>query len=326
MNETKTLVDTRRVWLYCAIAFLPAYLIALVVFLTGGLVDSPPIAEGLNLAFLLLIVYMLTPALAHILTRLITREGWNNLYLRPKLKRGWRYWLLAWFGTPALMGLGMLVYFLLFPQYFDPELTVLREMLVSSGFDLDTLQMPLAMLLLIQTLQGVILAPILNAIPIFGEEFGWRAYLQPKLMPLGPRKALVVTGIIWGLWHAPIIAMGYNYGNFDPNYWGAPWSGIVMMTLGTIWLGIFFGWLTLKADSVWPAVIGHAVLNGTAAISLFMARGTPLMLLGPTPVGLIGGVGFIAVALLIFLIPGTFQVKEVVSASEEVIDLATVEG
>ena len=315
MNEPKTPVDIRRVWLYCAIAFLPAYLIALAIYLTGGLIDSPPIAEGLNLALLLLIVYMLTPALAHILTRIITREGWNNLYLRPKLKHGWLYWLLAWFGTPALMGIGMLVYFLLFPQYFDPELAVLRDMLISSGFDLDTLQMPLAMLLLIQTLQGVILAPILNAIPILGEEFGWRAYLQPKLMSLGPRKAMVVTGIIWGLWHAPIIAMGYNYGNFDPNYWGAPWSGIVMMTLGTIWLGIFFGWLTLKADSVWPAVIGHAVLNGTAAIALFMARGTPLMLLGPTAVGLIGGLGFIAVALLIFVIPGAFQVKEVVSAS-----------
>ncbi|HET60013.1 MAG TPA: CPBP family intramembrane metalloprotease [Chloroflexi bacterium] len=323
MLETKNTVDTRRVLIYCIIAFLPAYLIALVIYLTGGLIDSPSLAAGLNLALLLLIVYMLTPALAHILTRIITREGWNNLYLRPKLKRGWLFWLLAWFGTPALMGIGMLVYFLLFPQNFDPELAVLREMLVSSGFDLDTLQIPLAMLLLIQTLQGVILAPILNAIPILGEEFGWRAYLQPKLMPLGPRKALVVTGIIWGLWHAPIIAMGYNYGNFDPNYWGAPWSGIAMMTLGTIWLGIFFGWLTLKADSVWPAVVGHAVLNGTAAISLYMTRGTPLLLLGPTPVGLVGGIGFIAFALLIFSLPGAFRVKDVVSASEEVIDLAT---
>lgn len=322
MNDTKNTVEIRRVWIYCVIAFLLAYLIALVIYLTGGLADSPPIAAGLDLALLLLIVYMLTPALAHILTRIITREGWSNLYLRPKLKRGWLYWLLAWFGTPVLMGVGMLVYFLLFPPYFDPQLSVLRDMLVSSGFDLDTLQMPLAMLLLIQTLQGVILAPILNAIPILGEEFGWRAYLQPKLMPMGPRKALVMTGIIWGVWHAPIIAMGYNYGNFDPNYWGAPWSGIVMMTLGTIWLGIFFGWLTLKADSVWPAVIGHAVLNGTAAISLYMTRGTPLLLLGPTPVGLVGGIGFITVGVLIFVIPGAFRVKDAVRASDEVLDLS----
>ena len=35
------------------------------------------------------------------------------------------------------------------------------------------------------------------------KELGWRGYLLPKLMPLGEKKALLISGLIWGLWHAP---------------------------------------------------------------------------------------------------------------------------
>ena len=52
-----------------------------------------------------------------------------------------------------------------------------------------------------QTLFAVLIAPLINSIPILGEEFGWRAYLQPKLMPLGGRTAILLTGVIWGVWH-----------------------------------------------------------------------------------------------------------------------------
>jgi membrane protease YdiL (CAAX protease family) len=300
-------VDWKRVLIYCAFAFGISYAIALVVYLTGGLTESPLLAPGISLALVLLIVYMLAPATAHILTRALTREGWKTVYLRPKFKKGWLFWLIAWLGTPVLIGVGMLIYFLIFPQYFDPELTVLWDLMASSGVSAEQLSIPMWLLLLVQIVQAVLLSPLLNAIPILGEEFGWRAYLQPKLMPLGERKAFVLTGIIWGLWHAPIIAMGYNYGNFDLNYFGAPWTGILMMTLATVWLGIFFGWLTYKAGSVWPAVIGHGSLNGIASVAFFMVKGAPLLLLGPSAVGLVGGSGFILAAVLILVIPGAMR-------------------
>ena len=67
-------------------------------------------------------------------------------------------------------------------------------------------------IILSQTVMAMVLAPLLNGIPTFGEEFGWRAYLQWKLMPLGGRKAVLLTGVIWGVWHWPVIAMGHNYG------------------------------------------------------------------------------------------------------------------
>jgi membrane protease YdiL (CAAX protease family) len=155
-----------------------------------------------------------------------------------------------------------------------------------------------ALIVIGQTITALLIAPIINAIPILGEEFGWRAYLQPKLMLLGGRKTMLRMGIVWGLWHAPLIAMGHNYGM---DYPGAPWLGI----LATIWimliLGTFLGWAVLRGGSVWPAVIGHGAFNGIVGIYVFFTQGSPILLLGPSAAGLIASWAIAVVALLIFV-------------------------
>jgi uncharacterized protein len=48
--------------------------------------------------------------------------------------------------------------------------------------------------------------PVLLAgtlLSVFGEEYGWRGYLLPKLMPLGELRASLIVGVIWGVWHFP---------------------------------------------------------------------------------------------------------------------------
>ena len=54
--------------------------------------------------------------------------------------------------------------------------------------------------------------PLWSAIPaliavtllmVFGEEYGWRGYLVPKLLPLGEVRASLIVGVIWGVWHFP---------------------------------------------------------------------------------------------------------------------------
>jgi uncharacterized protein len=152
-------------------------------------------------------------------------------------------------------------------------------------------------LFLLQMVQGVLISPILNSPATFGEEFGWRAYLQPKLMPLGGRKAVLWIGLIWGVWHWPVIFMGYEYGFSYPGY---PWLGPLLFIYITFGLGIFLGWLALRSKSVWPAVIGHAAINGFAGAAAFAVKGNVNPLLGPVPVGIIGSLGFAAVALWIF--------------------------
>lgn len=295
-------IDLRRTAVFLILAFGIAWTGGLAIFMTGGLVNSPRIGGGFTLATLILaIVYMGAPAAAHVLTRLVTREGWRDLYLRPKLRRGWVYWIICWFAPPLFIYLGAAVFFVLFPEYYDPTLTTVRKMLGAAAGGQSLAQVDPWMVVISQTLFAVLIAPLINAIPILGEEFGWRAYLQPKLMPLGGRTAMLLTGVIWGVWHWPVIAMGYNYGF---NYPGAPWLGPLAMVWFTIVFGTLIGWATLRAGSVWPAVIGHGALNGMAGIVTFFVQGQPNTLLGPSVVGVVGSIGLAVVALILFLVPG----------------------
>ena len=119
------------------------------------------------------------------------------------------------------------------------------------------------LLLAIVGVQAVVLGPVL-ALPIaFGEEYGWRGYLQGELIKLGRMRGILLVGVIWGLWHAPIIAMGHNY----PGY---PVLGIFLMTLYTVALGFFLGYAVLKSGSVWLAAFLHGLNNQVAAF-LFAA-------------------------------------------------------
>lgn len=284
-------VETKRVWLFVAFAFGIAWTIDLVIYFTGGLSNH---SIG-SLAWILLTVSMAAPFLGNILTRLVTREGWQNLYLRPRFRRGWRFWVAAWLGTPLLVLLGAGLFYALFPQYLDTTLSTVQALLEqtaeSAGRPVPFGPMVFIVLQLVQT---IVTGPLVNGPATFGEEFGWRAYLLPKLMPLGGRKAMLLVGVIWGVWHWPIIAMGYNYGL---DYPGAPWVGLLAMAWFTVVAGVFLGWLALKAKSVWPAVIGHAAMNSWAAIGTVLSQGQPSPLLGPTTVGLISSVPLALLAL-----------------------------
>jgi membrane protease YdiL (CAAX protease family) len=274
-------LDTKRLGLFIAFSFGIAWALDLVIYLKGGLGNVTP---G-SWSTLVLLASMAAPALAHLLTRLVTREGWKNLYLSPHFKSTWGKWLLAWFAVPLLVLSGTVLFYVLWPQYFDSSFTAARQLLdqaaVTTG---QALPFGPAGFIALQVIETILLAPILGSLATFGEEFGWRAYLLPKLTPLGQRKALLLTGAIWGIWHWPIIAMGYNFGT---DYPGAPWSGLLGMVWFTIVVGIFFGWLTLKTGTIWPAVIGHAALNGWGQLNSLLVIGHPNTLLGPSAVGLI---------------------------------------
>jgi membrane protease YdiL (CAAX protease family) len=98
-------------------------------------------------------------------------------------------------------------------------------------------------------LQALIIAPI-----NFGEEWGWRGYLLPQLLPLGQWPALLISGAIWGFWHTPLILMGFDY----PQH---RLLGVALITLFAIIIGVILGWTRLATGSVWPAVLGHAAID-----------------------------------------------------------------
>jgi membrane protease YdiL (CAAX protease family) len=202
--------------------------------------------------------------------------------------------------TPAFIVLGSGLFYLLFPQYFDPSLDPVRK-LISDLNPTAELSSNLWPIFIAQAVQSTISAPIFNGLFTLGEEFGWRAYLLPKLMPLGQGKAMLWMGLIWGVWHAPIIAMGHNYGL---DYPGAPWLGMLVMIWFCFSIGTLFGWATLRAGSVWPAVIGHAVINGISGFVVYTIQAQPSPLLGPLSMGLIASIPFFLFSLAVIIAPG----------------------
>ncbi len=297
MSVMSDRVDWKRIAIYLAFAFGIAWITGLVIYLTGGLANSMRLGPSLTLAAVLLPTgYMFAPALANIFTRLVTREGFGNAGLRPYFRRGWPYWLAAWVLPAVLTILGAVVFFLIFPQYYAGT-SILQAQQEARGNPFPSNLWGLA---LTQLLLAILISPIVNGFFTFGEEFGWRAYMLPKLMPLGPRVAMIVQGAIWGVWHWPVIIMGYEYGF---GYFGFPWVGMLLFLLFTFSGGVFLAWVTLKGRSVWPAVIGHAAINGIAGIAILFTRGQPPHLLGPLPVGLVGMLGYLTLALILFFLP-----------------------
>lgn len=151
---------------------------------------------------------------------------------------------------------------------------------------------PAAVLVLIQVVAIPIAAVVPNGLFAAGEEIGWRGYMLPRLLRLtGVPTAVAVSGAVWGLWHAPVILLGYNYSR--PGI-----DGLLLMVIGCICVGAWFSWLRIRGGSVWPAVFAHGALNAAAGLYLLVsarpdvdgAAAGPLGVAGWVVFGLAGGV------------------------------------
>lgn len=123
--------------------------------------------------------------------------------------------------------------------------------------------LPTMALLPIMAINTIVVGPFLGLIIAFGEEYGWRGYLQPELIKLGRVRGVLLLGVIWGIWHWPIIWMGYNFP-------GQPVLGsLAMVALGIIF-AFFFAYSVFKSQGVWTAAYLHALNNQTLSF-FFMA-------------------------------------------------------
>nr|WP_281023941.1 CPBP family intramembrane glutamic endopeptidase [Mobilicoccus pelagius] len=52
---------------------------------------------------------------------------------------------------------------------------------------------------------------LVTCVLALGEEIGWRGWLWPALRPLGRLRAAAAGGVIWAMWHLPIVLIGHNY-------------------------------------------------------------------------------------------------------------------
>ncbi len=198
---------------------------------------------------------MLFPVIAHVLTRWITEEGFamsgkGSMMLGIDFKnRKWIYYLVAMFLPWIYVELANVIALCICPEMYDSQYYL--------TLDIDK------KFLMIFPLTAIV-SSVVASFAAFGEEGGWRGYMMPKLMELmGRKKALLVGGIIWGLWHAPLTLGGHNFGT---DYPGFPYLGIFYMCLFCVMCGILLTFLTEKSGSVWPAAILHAVNNAQPSI------------------------------------------------------------
>jgi len=295
MERSKTATQKRLI-IFLALTFAITWMVFSLIPLRG-------LTYGTTPAVLILAAAMFVPAISSLLTRLITKEGFQNMYLRPRIKGQITAYLLIFFGPTALLLISGALYFLIFPGAFDPELTQLQAITSAGGAG----RLSAFNLLIISLLQVVLIGPVINIIPTLGEELGWRGYLLPKLREsFSDRAALLISGVIWGVWHAPVIAMGHNYGT---NYIGYPWLGILAMILFCMALGTIEGYATIRMGSVIPAAMIHSVVNAGAALPILLAKGEYNTLLGPAITGIIGGLPMIILAVILLKQAGKEGVK-----------------
>ena len=245
-------ITLKRLLIYLGLSFGITWAVFFLFILTGNTWtgSSNEMISFISLA-------MLVPTIAHVLTRLITHEkmklaGEDSMMLGIHLgnRRG-IFYLIAIF-LPIVYGtLSDAILILCDPGIFDPEgVTVFYAIAIP----------------LISIVSGVILS-----FAAFGEEFGWRAYMMPKLIELmGMPRAVIVGGIVWGLWHAPLTCVGHNFGM---DYPGFPVVGILLMCLMCTAMGTVLTYVTVKSGSVWPAAFMHAVNNAGASCLVVFLRG-----------------------------------------------------
>lgn len=238
---------------------------------------------------------MFTPLVGALATRFILDEGFGDFGLRFSRRRSWRWAYPAAYVLPlVLTAIGVVLALLshqqqwVLYQRWEATLNVLaRRLSPSQSRSLHDFG---AALLFAQLLLDLVPAVLANCLFTLGEEFGWRGHLLPRLLPLGEVWAAVVVGVVWGLWHAPLIALdGYEYGV-------SSWLAAPFFCLFTIPLSAILSWLRLRSGSTWPGVLLHATVNQAGPLVLALILGDTASRFVGAPIGLLGVAPFWAFA------------------------------
>jgi len=168
------------------------------------------------------------------------------------------------------------------------------EELTKYSVDLTDKNIPQPIILIgIALLLGFVSGCTINLLFTLGEEIGWRGFLYKQWQHLSFHLRVIVTGVIWGLWHAPLILLGHNYDNY-------PFIGIGMMVLLCISLSYPMEWIRQQSKSVLGPAIFHGSINAVAGLSiLFCKDGNELIGSIPGLAGVLAGFSVFGVMHLI---------------------------
>jgi membrane protease YdiL (CAAX protease family) len=173
-----------------------------------------------------------SPALAAwVVRRWVAREGVADAGLGLHVGRGWPHYVFGW----------------LLPL---PVVGAIAGLAAGLGLSFVHTDLPPEVVL------GALLGALVLTPLTFGEEFGWRGYLQVRWFRHQPLTAAVMTGLVWGVFHYPVILLGFEgYENVA--------LGLVVFPVFTVLLSAILGWLRQRTGSIWAGCLAHAAANTT---------------------------------------------------------------
>jgi len=258
--------------------------------------------KGNIIAFqLLLSVCMFAPMAGTLIAR-IPLKGMGFI---PRLGGKVRFIFLALWTPLLVSALGAWLYFIIFPDRYDPELTTLASTIPEAALaQYEALGMSIKTLVIISIVQAVTYTPFINMFLALGEEIGWRGALYPYLKDrFGTTPGRIIGGIIWGMWHWPVMILaGYEYGT---DYPGAPFLGLFAFCIFATAGGIVADYYYEKTGIIWIPSLFHGAIN---ALTIFAYLSKPeyanLMIFGPHTVGLISMIPTVILAIILSICSG----------------------
>jgi uncharacterized protein len=227
----------------------PAARRGLLIYLAAVAALSTPIEIGIiktdalaqtGSSILWLTALMLTPTVGSIIARVVQREGFADLRFRRGQHVGR--------GITMAVSLPFVVGAVAYGLAWTIGLAEVRIPPVGVW----------------AVLLGLMLA--LNLVLATGEELGWRGYMLPHMVEAGVPAPILVSSVVWGLWHVPLFLWG-GFVHDGP----APIVVTALLMGTTTALGYVLGRLRLDTGNVWPAVMLHVVWNTVIQIGFDLA-------------------------------------------------------
>jgi membrane protease YdiL (CAAX protease family) len=191
---------------------------------------------------------MWVPAAASVVARLVLHEGFSDVSFRVGGRRGWEG---IGFALIFPMLVGLVAYGAAWTTglvHFDPHPISLAAPFLAEST-------PPVLVFVINLALAAVVVTIFSVRTAAGEEIGWRGYMLTRLIDSGVPMPVFVSGVIWGLWHVPLIFGGVYLTGPPPAL-----SALLWMIVATSFSYVFAR-LRLKTGSVWPPIALHAAWN-----------------------------------------------------------------
>lgn len=282
-------ITNKKFGVFMAAAFLAAY----IPLTIAGLAY-----KGGN-TILCLLLFRFIAVFIPLIAVLIARLPFKTLGWKPKFS--FKCLLGALIGPQILSWIGAGIFFIFNKDAFGVSLDAYLAMMpaeagsVFAGAGADPV--PVLITVIVMSLTFL---PISQILPSLGEEAGWRGVMYPFLKAkLGPVAGKLTGGVLWGVWHWPLVILGNYY--YEGEYFGKPILGPVMICITLCAFGILIDHFYEKTGCIWIPSLMHASMNASAVPLMFMSKSgnQHLSVFGPNCFGLLGCLPVIVLAVIL---------------------------